>query len=77
MVYFVASCFPSVLAIVLSDALPPKVRKISAKYGMTLGVIMKIGFVATMYFNGCEVEPIVFKVGFITVSMASLATHGL
>ena len=72
MVYYIGAYFPSVLVIVLSDDLPPKVRKFAAVYGMTLGVIMKIGFVATMYFNGCEVEPIEFKVGFITVSMASL-----
>ena len=77
MVYYIGAYFPSVLVIVLSDALPPKVRKFSAVYGMTVGVIFKVAFVAALYFNWCGVEPIVFKVGFITVSMASLATNGL
>ena len=75
MVYFIVSYLPSVLVIVLSDALPPKMRKITAKYGMTVGVIFKVAFVATLYFNWCEVEPIVFKVGFITASLSSLAIN--
>ena len=72
MVYYIGAYFPSVLVIVLSDDLPPKVRKFAAVYGMTVGVIFMIGFAAVLYFNWCGVEPIEFKVGFITVSMASL-----
>lgn len=76
-VYLVGSFFPSVMVIVLSDALPPKVRNFSAKFCMSIGIINCIIGVAALYFNWCDVEPIVFQVGFITVSMASLATNGL
>jgi len=76
-VYVVGSWIPSAMVLFLSDALPPKVRKFSAKLGMSSGIILFLVAIAALYFNWCDVEPIVFQVGFITVSMASLATNGL
>ncbi len=75
--FVVGTFFPSVMVIVLSDALPPKVRKFSAKFGVSSGIIAFMVMITALYFNWCDVEPIVFEVGFITVSMASLATNGL
>jgi hypothetical protein len=40
-------------------------------------VLCFMALIVGLYFNWCEVEPMVFQVGFITVSMASLATNGL
>ncbi len=68
---------PCVIVMILSDAFPPKVRKVTAKFGMTTGALGMMTTIAALYFNWLEVEPIVFQVGFISVSMASLATSSL
>jgi hypothetical protein len=73
----VCTFFPSVMMIVLSDALPPKTRKATATFGMSSGVLAFMYVIAALYFNWCDVTPIVFQAGSITVSMASLATSGL
>ena len=44
---------------------------------MSSGIILMTVMIAALYFNWCDVEPIVFQVGFIPVSIASLATNGL
>jgi hypothetical protein len=75
--FIAGSGCPSIVGILLSDALPPRLRKHTAKLGMTSGIIGMMTLVAALYFNWVDVQPLSFKLGFITVSMASLATSSL